>query len=119
MIEKNLLFKGTIWASSGFAISQLMRLSSNLILTRLLFPEVFGLMALVQVVMVGVKMFSDMGIATSVLRDKAGDDPVLDLQKIIHICEELIRQEKARPPEPVMPENTTHGDGEIRKHERL
>jgi O-antigen/teichoic acid export membrane protein len=76
MTGKTHLFKSTVWASAGFAVSQLLRLASNLVLTRLLFPEVFGLMALVQVVMVGVKMFSDMGIATSVLRDKAGDDPV-------------------------------------------
>jgi hypothetical protein len=34
----------------------------NLILTRLLFPEAFGLMALVQVFVVGLQMFSDIGI---------------------------------------------------------
>jgi len=33
-------------------------------------------------------------IVKRVLRTKAGEDPVLDLKKIIHVCEELIRQER-------------------------
>ena len=75
MIERRQLISSSVWSGAGFAVSQLVRLFSNLVLTRILFPEVFGLMALVQSVVTGVKMFSDMGIATSVLRDKAGDDP--------------------------------------------
>jgi hypothetical protein len=47
----------------------------NLILTRLLFPEAFGLMALVQVFLSGLQMFSDIGIQTSVIRSKRGEDP--------------------------------------------
>ncbi len=91
MIEKKQLYEGTLWTGAGFALTQLIRLSSNLILTRLLFPEVFGLMALVQVVMTGVKMFSDMGIATSVLRDKAGDDPAfLDTAWTLQVVRGLI-----------------------------
>ncbi len=55
--------------------SNLLRLASNLILTRILFPEAFGLMALVQVFMGGLEMFSDMGLKTSVMQSKRGDDP--------------------------------------------
>ncbi len=75
MVERRQLIKSSLWSSGGFAVSQVIRLFSNLVLTRVLFPEVFGLMALVQSVVTGVKMFSDMGISTSVLRDRAGDDP--------------------------------------------
>ena len=66
---------GSLWALFGFGGSQVLRLGSNLILTRLLFPEVFGLMALVQVVLGAIQMLSDIGISTSVVRDKRGDDP--------------------------------------------
>lgn len=59
----------------GYGGSQVIRLAANLILTRLLFPEAFGLMALVQVVMIGVVMFSDVGITPSILQSKRGDDP--------------------------------------------
>ena len=59
----------------GFGVSQGLRLVSNLVLTRLLFPEAFGLMALVMVFMVGLQMFSDFGIGPAVSRSARGDDP--------------------------------------------
>ncbi len=46
----------------GVGGQQFLRLASNLILTRLMFPEAFGLMALIQTFMVGLQMFSDIGI---------------------------------------------------------
>lgn len=52
-----------------------MRLGSNLILTRLLFPEAFGMMALVQVVLSAAAMFSDFGIRGSIVQDARGADP--------------------------------------------
>lgn len=65
---------GSIWSVTGFGAGQFLRLVSNLLLTRLLFPEAFGVLALVQVVLQGIKMFSDVGISTSVVRDERGDD---------------------------------------------
>lgn len=59
----------------NFGSSNFLRLLSNLILTRLLFPEAFGLMALVQVFTTGLKMFSDTGLKTSIIRSDRGDDP--------------------------------------------
>lgn len=53
-----------------------MRIGGNLLLTRLLFPEAFGLMALVQVVIRGVEMFSDVGVRGSIIFNKRGKDPV-------------------------------------------
>lgn len=59
----------------GFGASQALRLVSNLILTRLLFPEAFGLMALVTVVTVGLAMFSDVGTSPAIAQSERGDDP--------------------------------------------
>lgn len=56
-------------------VQQLIRLASNLILTRLLFPEAFGLMALVQTFMTGLAMFSDIGIRPSIIQNKRGEEP--------------------------------------------
>ncbi len=58
----------------GFAFSQGLRLASNLILTRLLFPEAFGLMALVSVFMMGLQQFSDVGVSPAILQSKRGDE---------------------------------------------
>jgi len=58
----------------GFGASQALRLASNLILTRLLFPEAFGVMVLVGLIMMGLAMFSDIGIGPSIMQNKRGDD---------------------------------------------
>jgi O-antigen/teichoic acid export membrane protein len=63
------------WLVLGFGSSQAIRLASNLILTRLLFPEAFGLMALVTVFNIGLQMFSDVGINPSIMQNKRGDEP--------------------------------------------
>lgn len=60
---------------ASYGASQILRLASNLILTRILFPEAFGLMALIGVVTIGLTMFSDVGIGTSISQNKRGDDP--------------------------------------------
>ncbi|MFD1342239.1 oligosaccharide flippase family protein [Litorisediminicola beolgyonensis] len=59
----------------GFATSQALRLLSNLVLTRLLFPEAFGMMAIVAMVSSGLMMFSDVGVTPAIMQSKRGDDP--------------------------------------------
>jgi O-antigen/teichoic acid export membrane protein len=56
--------------------SQIVRLLGNLILSRLLFAEAFGLMALISVLLQALQMFSDVGIRPSIVRSGRGDDPV-------------------------------------------
>ena len=46
----------------GHFLSQLMRFGGNLILTRLLLAEMFGVMAIVNVILAGLVMFSDIGL---------------------------------------------------------
>src|SRR5258708_13476127 len=59
----------------GYAASQLLRLASNLILTRLLFPAVFGEVALVFIFIQGLAMFSDVGTGPTIIQNHRGDDP--------------------------------------------
>lgn len=58
----------------GFGAGQGLRLLSNLILARLLFPEAFGMMALVSVFLMGLAMFSDVGVGPAIMGSKRGDD---------------------------------------------
>ena len=53
--------KAAIITSSWHFYSQLARLVSNLILTRLLVPEMFGLMSIAMLVISGASMLSDVG----------------------------------------------------------
>lgn len=70
---RNRAIRGSAWTLGGFGISQVLRLGGNLLLTRLLFPEAFGMMMLVNIVMQGLQMFSDVGIGPSIIRHKNGD----------------------------------------------
>ncbi|MDU8926222.1 oligosaccharide flippase family protein [Alisedimentitalea sp. MJ-SS2] len=58
----------------GFGTSQVLRLASNLILTRILFPEAFGMMALITVFLMGLNMFSDVGVTPAIMQSKRGDE---------------------------------------------
>jgi O-antigen/teichoic acid export membrane protein len=72
---KKLVIRGMLWTVLGYGASQVLRFGANLILTRLLFPEFFGLMALVNIFIAGLMLFSDVGIGISIVQNKSGDEP--------------------------------------------
>lgn len=71
---RSLATRGAFWSGLSYGGGQTVRLVSNLILTRLLFEEAFGLMALVSVFLTGLSLFSDVGIGPSIVRDERGED---------------------------------------------
>ena len=66
------MLRGSVWTLLQYGGAQVLRLISNLVLWRLLTPDAFGLMALVGALMVGVNMFSDVGIGPSVIQHRRG-----------------------------------------------
>lgn len=66
--------RGTLWAMLGFGGGQALRFAGNLVLTRLLLPEAFGLMVLVNTFLMGLALFSDIGINTSIIQNKRGEE---------------------------------------------
>jgi O-antigen/teichoic acid export membrane protein len=66
--------RGTVLSIAAHGSSQVLRLGSNLVLTRLLFPEAFGVMALVRMLLNGLHMLSDVGIQPSIIQHARGDD---------------------------------------------
>jgi O-antigen/teichoic acid export membrane protein len=64
------------WNLAGFGVAQAIRFGSNLLMTRLLLPETFGIMAIATTVMVGLALFSDVGLGPNVIRSKRGNDPL-------------------------------------------
>ena len=63
----------SFWVFCGYATGQMLRLLSNLVMTRMLAPEMFGIMALANVVIAGVQMLTDMGIQKSIIQSREGD----------------------------------------------
>lgn len=64
-----------MWSLVGFALSMTIRLGSNLLMTRLLVPEMFGVMSIASTVMIGLAMFSDVGLKQNIVQSIRGNDP--------------------------------------------
>jgi O-antigen/teichoic acid export membrane protein len=82
---------GTAWIVLAFGLGQVLRLGANVVLAALLFEEAFALMAIVSAVMMGLAMFSDIGLQTNVVQHPRGDEPdflntAWTLQVIRGIC---------------------------------
>lgn len=67
--------RAAAWTVGGYGLSQFIRFAGNLLLARLLFPEVFGLSALVVLFVQGLSMFSDVGTGPAIVQSPRGDDP--------------------------------------------
>ena len=74
---KRRVIAASAWSLVGYGTGQAMRFGSNLIMTRLLVPEMFGIMAIATIVMVGLAMFSDLGLRQSIVQSRRGTDPAL------------------------------------------
>lgn len=83
---KNPILRASFWSLAEFGGGQALRLAGNLILTRLLLPEAFGLMALVSIFLQGLGLLTDVGIGASIVQNKRGEEPAfLDTAWTIHI----------------------------------
>jgi O-antigen/teichoic acid export membrane protein len=87
---RGLIMRAAGWSMGGYIIVQVLRIASSLILTRLLVPEMFGIMAVATMVQVSVAMLSDLGLRPAAVQSRLGDrQPYLDTAwtlQLIHGC---------------------------------
>jgi O-antigen/teichoic acid export membrane protein len=62
------------WSFLGYALSQAIRFGTNLAMTRLLVPELYGVMSIALTVMIGLSLFADLGLRHTVIRSARGND---------------------------------------------
>ncbi len=62
------------WSLVGFFFRHGIRFGSNLVMTRLLIPEMFGVMAIASLVLAGLAMFSDLGLRQNAVQSKRGEE---------------------------------------------
>jgi O-antigen/teichoic acid export membrane protein len=72
---KHRALKAGWWTLASYIINLVIRFGSNLILTRLLAPEMFGVMTIATIIMIGLAMFSDLGIKQNIVQSARGHDP--------------------------------------------
>ena len=70
------VWKGSTITLMGQGASSVIRYGSNLIVTRLLLPEHFGLMALVTTFQVGLALFSVTGVGPNIIQNSKGEEPI-------------------------------------------
>lgn len=71
---RDLALRGAAWTVTGFGGAQVLRFAFNLVLTHLLFPELFGLMALVFTILTGINLFCELGTGAMVVSHPRGAD---------------------------------------------
>ena len=71
---KQLAKSAALWSFVGYSGSVGLRLVSNMVLTRLLFPGAYALMGLASIFINGLQMLTDVGVQTGIIQSKQGDD---------------------------------------------
>ncbi len=67
--------KAGSWVLIGHLVNQSLRLATNVVLARLLSPDAFGLMSVVYILVIGMALFSDLGIVRSLVQSPRGHQP--------------------------------------------
>lgn len=63
------------WTMWSYGVAQFLRLLNSVIVSRLLSPPIFGLMAVVNAVRTGIELLSDVGIIQNIISNPKGDTP--------------------------------------------
>jgi len=72
---KNKIFANSILVIFVYGFSQFLRLGGNLVVTRILEPEMFGVVAVITVLLFGIVMFTDVGLNAAIIRSTKGTEP--------------------------------------------
>jgi O-antigen/teichoic acid export membrane protein len=71
---RHLIIRSSAWVFGGRVAGQILRLVNNLIMTRLLVPEMFGVMAVANTIIVGLQLCSYFGVQHNIIQSSRGDE---------------------------------------------
>jgi O-antigen/teichoic acid export membrane protein len=74
-LSRIFLIKGAIWTVGSYAVNQVVRLGTNVVLARLLAPEIFGVMFIVTSLRTGADLISDLGFGQNIVQNAHADEP--------------------------------------------
>ena len=69
---------GSLWTVFGYGGGQVLRFGANILMAQILIAEDFGLMGQVMIVMIGLQMFSDIGIGPAIIQNAREDADFLN-----------------------------------------
>lgn len=73
-ISSKRLLHGAIWTTGAYFVSVTVRFGSNVILSRLVMPEVFGMMLIISTLRFGIELVSDVGIGQNIVQNSKGEE---------------------------------------------
>jgi O-antigen/teichoic acid export membrane protein len=74
-ISSRFLLKSTFWAIGTFGLLTAIRLGSNIIVTRFLSPELFGMILIANTFAIGIEETTDVGIGQNLVYHAKGNEP--------------------------------------------
>src|SRR5689334_18676323 len=74
-ISIGFLLRGAVWTIGAYGLGQALRLATNVFLARLLAPELFGIMTIVNSLRMGIELLSDVGIGQNIIYHNDANDP--------------------------------------------
>lgn len=69
------LLRGSIWTIAAYSVSNVLRLVTNIVLARLLTPDMFGIMLIVYSLRTGIELITDVGIGQNIIYNKNAENP--------------------------------------------
>ncbi|MCX8996221.1 oligosaccharide flippase family protein [Rhizobiaceae bacterium BDR2-2] len=72
-ISQRRVVTGAMWTIGTYVLTVGIRFVSNIILSRIVVPEVFGVLMIITTLKFGIELLTDVGIAQNVVRSKDGD----------------------------------------------
>lgn len=73
--ERSSLLHKIMWTAGAFGASFLLKIASTVLLARLLAPEIFGVMVVVQSIRIGMELLTDVGIEQNIVNHHHGLTP--------------------------------------------
>ena len=74
-LSVGVLLNGAFWTLVTFGIGQTLRFITNVILTHIIAPELFGLMLIVNTLRIGLELTSDLGIGQAMIYSNNAEKP--------------------------------------------
>jgi O-antigen/teichoic acid export membrane protein len=74
-IKRTTVVRNVIWSVGAFGLLQVIRLATSVVLTRLLAPELFGIMVIFNSLKTGIEQLTDVGIGQSLIHNRNGEKP--------------------------------------------
>jgi O-antigen/teichoic acid export membrane protein len=74
-ISTGFLVKGAAWTVGAYGATLGLRLATNIVLARLLAPELFGIMLIVYTLQRGAELLADVGIGQNIVYSKNAENP--------------------------------------------